>query len=287
LANVYADWAAIGGFDNLMSFGEFPLGPNEPEELFLPRGIIFDRNLSVAPVDIEKISEHVAHSWYQGATAQHPRNGETAPNYTGFDTSDRYSWLKAPRYGGHPVEVGPLARVMVAYASGHSEILQLTNDFMGSAGLSVNGMFSTLGRTAARAIETQVIAEAMPGLLDLLQRNIQQGDKQVFETYTAGTSCTGVGLNEAPRGALGHWVDISNTVLANYQMVVPSTWNFGPRCLENKPGPVEQALVNTPVQDAARPLEILRVLHSFDPCIACGVHVLDPNKTEVCRVRVL
>lgn len=286
LASIYNDWAAIGGFDHLMSFGEFPLGPNEPEDLFLPRGIIRNRNLSIEPVDLSKISEHVAHSWYEGTTSRHPTAGETLPNYTGFDAEDRYSWLKAPRYNGSPMEVGPLARVLVAYASGHAETVQAVDQFIGAVGLTIDGMFSTLGRTVARALETQIIGNAMLGWLHRLEQNIQAGDKQVFQSYVAGASCQGVGLNEAPRGALGHWANINNGRLANYQMVVPSTWNFGPRCVENRPGPVEQALVNTPVQDPSKPLEILRVLHSYDPCIACGVHVIDLGRNEVARVIV-
>ena len=286
LTGVYGDWAAIGGFDNLMSFGEFPLGPNEPEDLFMPRGIIRNRAFSIEPVDLSKISEHVAHSWYEGTTSRHPTAGETLPKYTGFDAEDRYSWLKAPRYNGSPMEVGPLARVLVAYASGHAETVQAVDQFIGTVGLTIDGMFSTLGRTAARAIETQIIGNAMLGWLDRLAQNIHDGDKQVFEIYAAGTKCQGVGLNEAPRGALGHWADIDNGRLANYQMVVPSTWNFSPRCAQNYPGPVEQALLNTPVQDPSKPLEILRVLHSYDPCIACGVHVIDPRQNEVARVVV-
>lgn len=281
-------WDAIGGYDNLMSFGEFPQGPNEPDDLFLPRGIVMGRNLSkVYPVQMEQIFEHVAHSWYEGTDARHPYSGQTAPAYTGVDTNDRYSWLKAPRYGERPMEVGPLARVLVSYAGGHPQIAQEVEAFLGEAGLTLPGMFSTLGRTAARAIETSVIVNAMFEWLDELEGNIRGGINQVFEFYAPASQSKGEGFNEAPRGALGHWVSVSNGKIGNYQLVVPSTWNFSPRCALDRPGPVEQALLGAPVMDPAKPLELLRVLHSFDPCIACGVHVIDVQNEQTHEVRVL
>lgn len=289
LAKTYrADrWDSFGGYDNLMSFGEFPLSPNEPADLFLPRGIILGRDLgSVQPVQMDRILEHVAHSWYEGTSASHPYSGRTAPAYTRLDTDDRYSWLKAPRYGQEPMEVGPLARVLVAYGSGRPRIEEAVADFLGATGMDLPGMFSTLGRTAARAVETVVIVEAMFQWLDELQSNIKQGLRQVFELYSPSATAKGEGFNEAPRGALGHWMNVSNGKIGNYQMVVPSTWNFSPRCSLNKPGPVEQALLGTPVADPSQPVELLRILHSFDPCIACGVHVIDPRNRKTYEVRV-
>jgi len=289
LARTYRQdrWDAIGGYDNLMSFGEFPQSPDEPADLLLPRGIVVGRELgNVSPVEMDRILEHVAHSWYEGSSALHPFSGRTAPAYTRMDTSDRYSWLKAPRYGDQPMEVGPLARVLVAYGSGEGRVKQAVDSFLGSTGMDLPGMFSTLGRTAARAIETSVICEAMFQWLDELQGNIRRGVNQVFELYSPATAARGAGFNEAPRGALGHWMNVSNGRIGNYQMVVPSTWNFSPRCSGNKPGPVEQALLGTPVVDPAQPLELLRILHSFDPCIACGVHVIDPRNRKTYRIRV-
>lgn len=288
LASVYPDWANTGGFDNLMSFGEFPLGFIEPDDLFLPRGIIFNRNVNhIETVNMENISEHVAHSWYEGDKACHPYDGQTVPLHTGHDPEDRYSWLKAPRYNDFPMEVGPLARVMIAYGNGHQETSKAVDNFISAVGLSIDEMFSTLGRTVARAIETQVICDAMFGWLDELEINLQSGDDQVYQKFTRPTETQGVGINEAPRGALGHWIKTQNGKISNYQMVVPSTWNFGPRCLNNIPGPIEKALIGTPVVDPSQPLELLRVIHSFDPCIACGVHVFDIRNNEVYRINVL
>jgi [NiFe] hydrogenase large subunit len=181
------------------------------------------------------------------------------------------------------MEVGPLARVLVAYKTGQPEAVSGVKTFLAETKLPSDALYSTLGRTAARALETQIIAEAMPGWLDRLDLN-----GPIWEPSTLKAGVAGVGLNEAPRGALGHWIEINeHQQIGNYQMVVPSTWNFGPRCAVPKRGPVEQALVGTPVADPARPVEILRTVHSFDPCIACAVHVIDTRKDKVYRVRAL
>jgi [NiFe] hydrogenase large subunit len=266
-----------------MSFGEFPLGASEPADLFLERGIILNRNVfSVQNVDLSKITEHVARSWYSGSTARHPASGETVPGYTGYNTGSRYSWLKAPRYNGEPMEVGPLARVLVAYGRNNRYMVPAVNDFLGKTGLVLNDLHSTLGRIAARAIETKVIADAMDGWLNQLTSG--QG------TYTPATmpaTASGYGLNEAPRGALGHWISISAGKIGNYQMVVPSTWNLGPRCASGKRGPVEAALIGTAVKDPAKPVEVLRTVHSFDPCLACAVHVIDTGADQVYSVKVV
>jgi [NiFe] hydrogenase large subunit len=222
----------------------------------------------------------VKHSWYSGETARHPATGETVPRFTGLDTANRYSWLKAPRYAGEPFEVGPLARVMVAYKNNHSAVKTAVDGFLAKAGVSFDQMHSTIGRTAARALESAVIAQAMDGWLNALQTG---GSLQ--QPWSMQASAAGVGLNEAPRGALGHWIQIQNGKIGNYQMVIPSTWNFGPRCAADKPGPVESALVGTPVADPARPVEVLRTVRSFDPCIACAVHVIDPREDKTYTVR--
>jgi [NiFe] hydrogenase large subunit len=287
LAARYSDYATIGGTENLMSFGEFPLGAAEPDSLYFPRGAIFNRQTSaVQPVDTGQISEHVTHSWYSGS-ARHPSRGQTVPDYTGINTADRYSWIKAPRYQGQPMEVGPLARVLINYGKGHGATVQVVNAFLQKAGMSLAGMYSTLGRTAARAIETKVIADVMSTWVGQLSPSPGGSEMPFRSTFTMPDAGSGVALNEAPRGALGHWLNYSGGKISNYQMVVPSTWNFGPRDSANVPGPVEQALIDTPVADESKPLEVLRVVHSFDPCIACAVHVFDPKNNQRFKVQAL
>lgn len=282
LASKYRDWCDFGSSRNYLCYGGFPTGNNEPADLYLPGGVIFDRNVaSVQDVDLSKISEHVARSWYSGSTARHPSSGETVPSYTDYDPDARYSWLKAPRYEGKPMEVGPLARVLVAYGRGHRKMVPLLNQFLGETNLDLGDLHSTMGRVAARALETKIIADAMDGWLTQLRVG---GTTLVSSAIPA--NATGYGLNEAPRGALGHWITISNQKIGNYQMVVPSTWNLGPRCAAGKRGPVEAALIGTPVKDPEQPVEILRIVHSFDPCIACAVHVIDTNRNRHHVVKV-
>jgi len=288
VAGFYKDWGAIGGTTNFLCYGEFPQSAKEPESLFFPRGAIFKRNLAkVENVDPAKITEHVKHSWYEGDGALNPAQGETKPKYSKLDTNGEYSWMKAPRYNGEPMEVGPLARVLVAYAKGHEPTKKAVDGVLKKLAIPKEALFSTLGRTAARAIETQIIGEAMEGWIMQLVENLKKGDTRTFEPYQMPESAQGMGLNDVPRGALGHWIEIKEKKIANYQLVVPSTWNLGPRCAANKPGPVEEALIGTPVADPKRPVEILRTVHSFDPCIACGVHVIDPHSNEVYKFRVV
>jgi [NiFe] hydrogenase large subunit len=269
LARIYGAWGSFGGFNNFLACGEFPRTADEPGSLLFPRGVIFDRG-PVQSLDPADISEHVRHSWYQGENALHP-------------AADRYSWLKAPRYLGEPMEVGPLARMLVAYGSGMPEAKAAIDGFLNDTELQdFSVMYSVIGRTAARALETQIIAHAMDDWLDRLSPG-----SSAYQPTAVPLSGTGMGLNEAPRGALGHWIDIQSQQIGNYQMVVPSTWNFGPRCAGNKPGPIEQVLVGIPVVDLAKPLEILRAVHSLDPCIACAVHVIDPDNDWDYEIRVL
>jgi [NiFe] hydrogenase large subunit len=282
----YPEWTGLGRFHNFMACGEFPQGPSLPGDLFMPQGMILNGDyLHVQPLDQALITEHVARSWYVGTTEQHPQTGQTLPSFTGLDTDDRYSWSKAPRYDSQAMEVGPLARVLVGYGLGQHEFVTTVQGFLLGTGLSEADLLSTLGRTAARAIETVIIGGGMSQWLNELQTNLAGGNQQIYRDYTM-TSGTGIGFTEAPRGALGHWINIQNNTIGAYQMVVPSTWNFGPRCGEDIPGPLEQALVGVPVADPANPLEVLRVIHSFDPCIACGVHVIDREKNEAYKVKV-
>ena len=283
----YPAWAAVGKFSNFLACGEFPLGPNVPADLFMPRGLIFNGDVyNVQALDPVNISEHVAHSWYAGSADYHPEVGETVPAYTGMDLDSRYSWLKAPRHGGEAMEVGPLARVLVGYGLGQADFVEPVDQFLQDTGLSEADLLSTIGRTAARGIETAIIGDAMVGWLNELGSNLAAGDNQIFQDYSIGTS-SGVGFLEAPRGALGHWIHIQNKSIDNYQMVVPTTWNLGPRCADGIPGPLEQALVGVPVAEPANPVEVIRAIHSFDPCIACGVHVIDTSEDKTYSVKVI
>ncbi len=287
VAGYYKDWAKIGGTHNFLVYGEFPQSAKEPDSFLFPRGAIFKRAVGqVQPVDINAIEEHVKHSWYEGEQALPPARGETKPKPGKLDVNDRYSWMKAPRYQGEPMEVGPLARLLVAYGKGHAATRKAVDGLLKQLNVPVDALFSTLGRTAARALETKIIGDAMEGWITQLAENIKKGDTKIYQDYQIPAEGMGAGLNDVPRGALGHWLQIKDEKIGNFQLVVPSTWNLGPRCAKNKPSPVEEALINTPVADPKRPVEVLRTVHSFDPCIACGVHVIDPQTNEVYRFRV-
>lgn len=198
----------------------------------------------------------------------------TEPAYSGYDAQDRYSWIKAPRYGGRAMEVGPLARILVAYGRDHAKVQAATDDVLARLRLDLASLNSTFGRIVARALETQLIAERMEsvwlGSLDTTE--------PAYTEQSTTVTARGIGLNEAPRGALGHWANIQTGALANYQMVVPSTWNFSPRCAEGLLGPIEKALLGTPIVDVSQPLEALRTIHSLDPCVACAVHATDGRR---------
>jgi Ni,Fe-hydrogenase I large subunit len=305
IASFYKDWAAYGqGVGNYLVYGEYPEDDRVAPKLFFPSGILRNRDLSrVEPFDPTKITEHVTHSWYEYAggdgQALHPYDGETKPKYTGpappyerLHTEGKYSWLKSPRYDGLPMEVGPLSRMLVAYASGHERVKGLVGAVLGKLGVGPEALFSTLGRVAARGIETQVLAEKMGDWLTELagnmgRRELRIHDNSKWEPSTWPRDATGAGFHEAPRGALGHWVRIQDGAIANYQCIVPSTWNAGPRDAKGNRGPYEQALLGTPVADPEKPVEILRTVHSFDPCMACGVHVVDAKRREVVCVRAV
>lgn len=287
IAGFYKDWGGIGGTTNFLTYGEYPQSDKEPDSMFFPRGAIFKRNLAkVEPMDIGLVEEHVKHSWYEGDKALPPAKGETKPKFDGLDVEKRYSWIKAPRYRGEPMEVGPLARVLVAYGKGQEPVKKTVDGVLKTLGVPPEALFSTLGRTAARAIETKIIGDAMEGWLMQLVENLKKGDNKIYQDNEIADTGMGAGLNDVPRGALGHWIEIKDKKIGNYQMVVPSTWNFGPRDAADKLGPVEEALIGTPVSDPKMPVEILRTVHSFDPCIACAVHVIDPRSNEIYKFRV-
>ena len=291
VASFYKDWGAIGGTSNFLAWGEFPETDQEPDSLYMPRGVIMKRNIGgVKMADQAQVSEDVTRGWYEDGPARHPYEGETKPlkedpKYR--PGGGKYSWFKAPRYEGEPCEVGPLARVLVAYARGHKEIKPVVDNVLQTLGVDANALFSTLGRTAARGIETLAIGKRVQTWVMELVENIKNGDTKTYEPYEMPNSGMGVGLNDVPRGSLGHWVQIENKKIKNYQYVVPSTWNLCPRDANGKLGPVEESLIGTPVADPKKPLEVLRTVHSFDPCIACGVHVIDPDSNEVYKIKAL
>ena len=302
VAGFYKDWFALGeGPGNYLSYGAFPQGGiNDTARYFLPRGAIFGNDLSkVHPVDPSKITEYVTHSWYEYAegdlVAKAPSEGETNPKFTGpkppyefLDVDKKYSWLKAPRYEDHVMEVGPLSRMLVAYASGQKEVKAMVDAVLAHFNAPPTALFSTLGRIAARALETQLLSNHIVEWIDELRGNMNSGDLRIhngekWDPDTWPKSARGYGLFEAPRGSLGHWVEIENQLVKNYQCVVPSTWNAGPRDAKGQRGPYETALLKTPLADPERPLEILRTVHSFDPCLACAVHVADARGRTYAR----
>jgi len=286
VASFYKDWGGIGGTTNFLAWGDFAQNGKEPESYLMPRGLIKDRDLkNPQGADQKKVTEHVTHGWYADGSPKHPYEGETKPVPGDYDMEGKYTWFKAPRYEDLSCEVGPLARVLVAYAKGQPEVKENVDAVLKKLDVPASALFSTLGRTAARGIETLIIGEAMNGWINELVENVGRGDKKVYQKYEMPDEAMGYGLNDVPRGALGHWIKIKDKKIANYQYVVPSTWNFGPRCAKGALGPVEESLIGTPIADPKKPLELLRTVHSFDPCIACGIHVIDPDSNEVYQVR--
>jgi len=305
IASFYKDWFAIGkGVTNFLSYGDFPMDDNAEPQLYIPAGVIHSADLAhVEAVDQAKIDEYVTHSWYDYSVGDgkglNPYKGETQPHYTGpkppyqrLNTGEKYSWLKSPRYEDAPMQVGPLSRMLIAYAVGRpARAKELIDKALAQLGAPPTALFSTLGRIAARAIEAQVLVESMGMWVDALADGMARRDYRIQDTSkwdpsTWPADCFGAGFHEAPRGSLGHWVHIKDGKIAKYQCVVPSTWNAGPRDAKGQPGPYEAALVGTPVARPEQPLEILRTVHSFDPCMACGVHVVDATRRELARVRV-
>jgi hydrogenase large subunit len=307
IAGFYKDWFRQGeGLGNFLTYGEFPAkSMNDPVNMLVPRGAILNRDLTrIHEVDLnadDQVREFVAHSWYDYASGKdagmHPYKGETRLNYTGppppfkqLEVEKSYSWLKAPRWQGKAMEVGPLARVLMLYAKGHEQTKDLVGMALKKLDLPVEALFSTLGRTAARTLETKIIADAMQGWYDQLVANIRAGDISTFnETLWEPSSwprqARGVGFMEAPRGALGHWLVIEDGKIANYQAVVPSTWNAGPRDPAGQSGAYEAALKGHAIHDGQQPLEVLRTIHSFDPCIACAVHVVEAGERNAISIR--
>ncbi len=315
IASFYKDWGYGGGLSgkNVLSYGEFPMAPNDwsNDNLMMPSGAILDGNLSqiyeVDTRDPDQVQEYVEHSWYKyddDSRGLHPWDGVTEPNFKlgpnakgtktnieALDEDAKYSWLKAPRWKGNAMEVGPLARYIIGYAMGRDDIKGPTDDLLGELGLPVSALFSTLGRTAARGLEASWAAHKQREVFDAMMANIKAGDTatanmDLWEPATWSAQTKGVGMAEAPRGALGHWIRIKDTKIDNYQAIVPSTWNASPRDPAGNIGAYEAALLGTPMADPTQPLEILRTIHSFDPCLACASHVISPDGQELAVVKV-
>ncbi len=310
IASFYKDWFKKGygeGVGNFMTYGDFSTaGTQDPTSFLVPRGAILNRDLShIEEVDLRAegdIQEFVAHSWYDYEGGKevglHPFKGETKLNYSGpqppyanLDTNASYSWIKSPRWKGHAMETGPLARVLMLYANHHAPTVDLVTQSLAQLDLPVDALFSTMGRTAARALEAKLLSDAMPAWYDSLMKNINAGDVRTFneklwEPSSWPQHAEGVGFMEAPRGALAHWIVIDNGRISNYQAVVPTTWNAGPRDAAGVEGPYEAALKGHLIHDPKQPLEILRTVHSFDPCLACAVHVLDADGEELIQVKI-
>ena len=297
---MYADEALDGtggGLMNYMSYGDFRLDDTGfyHAAMLFPSGTVTGGDLeSYQPLDQSKIAEDVTHSWYEGAKPLHPYDGMTIPNYTGFgkkeggiaylDTEKKYSWIKSRIYDDTRMEVGPLARMVIGVAAGDERITKYVTDFLTRGKLPTSVLFSTVGRTAARAIESNLMADVMFEWIDELAANVAAGDISTwtdFDFDEVSADAKGYGMAEAPRGSLGHWVRIENGKVANYQAIVPSTWNAGPRDYKGRMGAYESSLIGTKVANPEEPLEILRTIHSFDPCIACAVHMVDTKGREL------
>jgi hydrogenase large subunit len=245
----------------------------------------------------EQIKEFIAHSYYNynggNEVGLHPWQGETNLNYTGptppydqLKVDGKYSWLKTPRWKGNPMEVGPLSRMLVGYASGREDFKQVVDSALNYLNVPITALFSTLGRTAARGLETQLVSNWSQEFYNSLISNIKNGDSRMFTDYrwnpeTWPAEAKGVGMTEAPRGALAHWIVIKDKKIDNYQLVVPSTWNASPRDERGQRSAYEASLLGTPVAEPDKPLELLRTIHSFDPCLACAVHIYDEKGTYV------
>lgn len=315
IAGFYKDWTYGGGISSLslLSYGDIPDRANDygAGNLMMPRGAIINGDLSkIHEIDLrdpEEIQEFVSHSWYKYADETkglHPWDGVTEPNFElgkhtkgtrtrieSLDEEGKYSWIKSPRWRGHAMEVGPLARYVIGYVQGNAEFKEPVDKLLRDLGLPLQAIFSTLGRTAARGLEASWAAHKMAYFYDKMIANIKAGDTATanidkWEPATWPKEVKGVGFTEAPRGALGHWIKIKDGKIDNYQAVVPTTWNGSPRDHKGQIGAFEASLLNTPVAKADEPLEILRTLHSFDPCLACSTHVMSPDGQEMAQVKV-
>ncbi|MDY3113511.1 MAG: nickel-dependent hydrogenase large subunit [Helicobacter sp.] len=292
------------GIKNFLCHAEIPV--NKSEYLY-STGIVRGGDISkLLELNEDLITEEATHSWYQNDKALHPYDGQTEPNYTGFvetqtigpdgnltktqalNTAGKYSWIKSPRYDGEPMEVGPLATIVVGLAAKNPRVTKIATQFLEDTGLPLEALFSTLGRTAARLLECKLSADYGIEAFNSLVENLKSGDTETCAPYKIDNKKEYKGryIGSVPRGMLSHWVRIKNGVVENYQAVVPSTWNAGPKDSKGVMGPYEAALVGLKVENLTQPLEIIRTIHSFDPCIACAVHVMDLKGNELGQYKV-
>jgi hydrogenase large subunit len=306
IAGFYPDWLQHGaGVTNYLATPDLPTDA-AMKQFDLPGGVIVAGRAGVQKIEDwndpylkANVTESIARSWYDGNWQRGPWEEETVPKFTGewkqeTPAPDRYSWVKAPRLEGKPMQVGPLAQVLVGFLTGH----ELTVKWVKAAQAAVKAihkidlqpqhLHSTLGRHAARAIRACMMTELAQKHWALLVENIGKGDVEIFRPFEFPKGeIRGVGFHEAPRGILSHWTVIQDGKIKNYQCVVPSTWNAGPRDGKDQPGPYEASLVGNPIADPKLPLEALRTIHSFDPCLACAIHTTDVEGQELARVKVL
>jgi hydrogenase large subunit len=301
VAGLYPEWFGYGkGVTNYLSVPDLPLD-EKSTKYALPGGYIPNGDLAkFHPIKGQKdeywrksVTEDSTHAYYTGGGPLHPWEGKTDPEFTDWKEDGKYSWVKAPRFQGEPAQVGPLANVLCGYAAGDPLMKKWTDAALGkiSAIAKVQAtpamLHSTLGRHGARAVRTAVLSELALQQWQLLTDNILKGDTKIFNppTFPKG-QIEGVGFHEAPRGTLSHWVVIDNGKIKNYQAVVPTTWNASPRDKDGKIGPYEASLLKNPVAQPDHPLEVVRTIHSFDPCMACAVHTFDAEGKNIARVKV-
>ena len=282
VAEAYSDYFEIGaGCGNLLSYGSYELDGRQADlakrKRLFKQGTI-SSDLALGDLDMGKITEEITHSWYSGSGSRHPTQGETNPDPK---KSGAYSWVKSPRYDGKVYEVGPLARVATTYAAGDPTIKELVDSTLAHFKAGPQVLFSVLGRHAARALGCKFIADMMPAWL----LELKPGEPAYID-YDIPEESAGMGIVDGARGALGHWIEIKDKKIANYQCVVPTTWNASPRDGNEQPGPIEQALIGTKIKDEANPFEIVRIVRSFDPCLACAIHVVTPKGRELGRFKV-
>lgn len=299
IGGLYADWLPYGaGVTNYLSVPDFPMDTKGTEFLipggYIPGGDITKFKAITSfndPYFEDNVKESIKHSWYDGKWNRHPYKEDTTPNYSDFDRKNKYSWVKSPTFVNKPAQVGPLANVLSMYAAGHEPTRYYTNlalekiSAIAKTQVGVDVLHSTLGRHVARCVRTNVIYDILKENYNALVTTIAKGDFDTFNppTFPKGEQ-TGFGFHEAPRGTLSHWIVIADGKIKNYQCIVPSTWNAGPRNHKNKPGPYEAALVGNPVANPEQPLEVLRTIHSFDPCLSCAIHLHNNSKENIVRV---
>ncbi len=283
VAQAYPDnWKIGEGPGNFLSYGAFDLDGKSSDyatrkRLFLQGAV--EQMSSFKVLDTDKITESVKHSWYTGDDAVHPSVGETLPNAR---KNGGYSWIRSPRYEGKVYEVGPLARWVVSYFGGQPEVKEAIDSLMKTAGIELKWMNSVLGRHAARALDAKLVADSMAKWVLELKTG-----EPVCAAFEIPDVAEGMGIVDGPRGALGHWISIKEKKIERYQLVVPTTWNGSPKDEKDQPGPMEQALLGTPVQDVKNPYELVRIARSFDPCLACSVHTVNIKGTKLGAMRVV